>query len=490
MANDNNIKHFTAADIEKYHKGHLSAKEMYDLEKAAMDDPFLSDAMEGYALAGVNSAADITELKTRLGKRVEGAGIIPLDKSHRSSFRLLRAAVAIVFVAGAGLLVYQFAFNKKSADIAQAKTKQKDDAGTADSSVAATTNNPATPAENKTTLPNADQATPATKVVAINKEAVPGGNVTNEAAGESRTVTGKNNDVAVSNNKGTQPVVSAPVKGADDENDSYKKAAGKKTENKEVAREEIKTEAKDKIAVNTRQDTDKDVARDQAARQTEDQKNNRAVAASRKADEQYYRNQASNTFRGRVTDATNSGVPFANITNVQDNAGTYSDANGNFILTSPDSILNVQIRSIGFENNNAQLRGDISTNRVILQDDRRSLSEVVVSNQKPNTAARSRDNHVKLEEPEPADGWDNYDTYLTNNLNVPEEYKTRQTNTAAVEISFEVSKNGEPFNIKIEKSLCATCDKEAIRLVKDGPKWKRKAKKGRTTVTIAFYNSF
>ena len=57
MAIDNNIKNFTADDIEKYHKGVLSAKEMHDLEKAAMDDPFLADALEGYAVAGVNATA-------------------------------------------------------------------------------------------------------------------------------------------------------------------------------------------------------------------------------------------------------------------------------------------------------------------------------------------------------------------------------------------------------------------------------------------------
>jgi hypothetical protein len=70
MASDNNIKNFTAVDIEKYHKGLLSAKEMHDLEKAALDDPFLADALEGYAVAGVNAEADINELKKDLGKEL------------------------------------------------------------------------------------------------------------------------------------------------------------------------------------------------------------------------------------------------------------------------------------------------------------------------------------------------------------------------------------------------------------------------------------
>jgi hypothetical protein len=34
-------------DIEKYLKGELSPKEMHELEKKALSDPFLADALEG-----------------------------------------------------------------------------------------------------------------------------------------------------------------------------------------------------------------------------------------------------------------------------------------------------------------------------------------------------------------------------------------------------------------------------------------------------------
>lgn len=71
-------------------------------------------------------------------------------------------------------------------------------------------------------------------------------------------------------------------------------------------------------------------------------------------------------------------------------------------------------------------------------------------------------------------------------LNIPETFVAKQMSGGEVELSFEINKLGEPVNIRVEKSLCETCDKEAIRLVREGPKWKRKAKKGRTSVTIAF----
>ena len=48
MSEEKNIINYTAADIQKYWNGKLSAAEMHAMEKAAMDDPFLADALEGY----------------------------------------------------------------------------------------------------------------------------------------------------------------------------------------------------------------------------------------------------------------------------------------------------------------------------------------------------------------------------------------------------------------------------------------------------------
>lgn len=457
MANDNNIKEFTALDIEKYHKGLLSPKEMHDLEKAALDDPFLADALEGYAVSGVNVSADIADLKSRLAERTEKAKVIPLNAGGRSGFPWLRAAAMFIILAGAGLLSYVFIFNKEDKEIAKAeqvKTEQQKDAGTA-----AIKNDPAADS-------NTSTATVATgKVTAVTADT------------KAKTTTAINtveteNDIAAASGS-TEEIrqkTDGPAKTLAADNKSLD--ADIAAEKKEVTPSAITTPKKDVPS---------------GYAENNDLKTKRAVAANRRSDDLY---KNSNIFRGRVTDASNVGVPFANVTNVEDNAGTYTDAKGYFNLTSPDTILNVQVRSIGFETNNLQLRNNVPNNQVVMQDDRRSLSEMVISNQKPNAAARSQNNNVKLEEPEPADGWDNYDTYLANNLNVPDDFTTKQNSAAAVQVSFEVDKNGEPVNIRVEKSLCDKCDKEAIRLIKEGPKWKRNARKGRTTVTIPFNQLF
>ena len=48
MSRDNKNMIYTAGDIEQYLAGKLSPRQMHAMEKAALDDPFLAEAMEGY----------------------------------------------------------------------------------------------------------------------------------------------------------------------------------------------------------------------------------------------------------------------------------------------------------------------------------------------------------------------------------------------------------------------------------------------------------
>src|SRR5688500_16139910 len=126
MDNNNNHINYTAADIEKYHKGLLSRSEMHAMEKAAMDDPFLADALEGYAAAGQNLGSDINDINQRLSERIGSAKLISITRPAKSALStFLRVAAILVFVVGAGLLIYQFGFNNKNQNIAQTKTAPK-----------------------------------------------------------------------------------------------------------------------------------------------------------------------------------------------------------------------------------------------------------------------------------------------------------------------------------------------------------------------------
>ena len=59
---------YTAVDLQRYHSGTMSEAEMHALEKAALDDPFLSEALEGYVFT-TTAEKDIIELKNRLSEK-------------------------------------------------------------------------------------------------------------------------------------------------------------------------------------------------------------------------------------------------------------------------------------------------------------------------------------------------------------------------------------------------------------------------------------
>ncbi|TKC07646.1 energy transducer TonB family protein [Pedobacter frigoris] len=68
---------------------------------------------------------------------------------------------------------------------------------------------------------------------------------------------------------------------------------------------------------------------------------------------------------------------------------------------------------------------------------------------------------------EPEGGWEKFTAYLKKNNRFRNEAKIGQT----VILTFTVSKKGKPENIKILKGIAEKYDQEAIRLILKGPKW-------------------
>ena len=66
--NGQNDKLYTADDIMRYHSGLMPETEMHALEKAALEDPFLADALEGYLNTSIPKE-DLAEIRERLSKK-------------------------------------------------------------------------------------------------------------------------------------------------------------------------------------------------------------------------------------------------------------------------------------------------------------------------------------------------------------------------------------------------------------------------------------
>ena len=100
-----------------------------------------------------------------------------------------------------------------------------------------------------------------------------------------------------------------------------------------------------------------------------------------------------------------------------------------------------------------------------------------------NTIAAVRMQSVRARKPatpenaEPEGGWQAFEKYLAENRRSVTETKQPATPIDSVALRFTVDQEGRPVNIIVEKPLCAKCDEEAIRLLKEGPKWKGKSGK-------------
>ena len=90
----------------------MSSSEMQAMEKAALDDPLLSDAMEGMELSdrqqNISFASDTEELKKRLQKRIKQQ-----EKNRIIPFILKwRVAASLLLLTVAGILSYFFLIRK------------------------------------------------------------------------------------------------------------------------------------------------------------------------------------------------------------------------------------------------------------------------------------------------------------------------------------------------------------------------------------------
>src|SRR3982750_3773147 len=94
---------FTASDIERYHKGQMPPAERHALEKAALDDPFLADAIEGFTYSATPTE-DLAKLQERLEEKTGSKKVVPF---FQQLYAWVRIASLFFILAGAGWFLYR-----------------------------------------------------------------------------------------------------------------------------------------------------------------------------------------------------------------------------------------------------------------------------------------------------------------------------------------------------------------------------------------------
>lgn len=106
--------HITQALIQQYLEGKLDDRTMHALEKQALNDPFLADALEGYAQYATDQQPALQDLQVRLEKRVQepaekgGMYVLPdKPKQVKPFVRWLAAAAVLVLIVAGSLMLLQ-----------------------------------------------------------------------------------------------------------------------------------------------------------------------------------------------------------------------------------------------------------------------------------------------------------------------------------------------------------------------------------------------
>ena len=117
---------YTAEDILQYLSGKLSPSEMHAMEKAALDDPFLAEAMEGYAGMQENDLKEQLQYLREAISKTPAPEVIAIKKQV-SRFTTWRVAAAILLLCSVIGLTYLLTNNELSKNDSIAAINKKQD---------------------------------------------------------------------------------------------------------------------------------------------------------------------------------------------------------------------------------------------------------------------------------------------------------------------------------------------------------------------------
>ena len=441
MNHQENNKQYSAEDIQRYLRGEMPAEEMHAMETAALDDPFLADAIEGFEMAMRDHATEslqssIGKLNKEFSERVRKPATV-VTFSHSRWWQISAAAVILVII-GFALYNNRPGKDERESSLAVIEKKQSD-----------------------TMARQRPQEDIATRTSAAADSQINGEKKAVDAASPSRQA-----DQVKNNDRPKNALSTERAFGVDNREEETKD---------DLKLERAETTAKrNQVAAPT---TQKPVG--QPDYDLDRPKSHEPLAARS--------NQLAgrlNNFSGRVVDPNNKPLPYASVQVMPDRLSVITDQTGNFTFSTKDSVVDVQVALTGFEQRNFRLQNSISPNNLVLEPSNQQLQEVVVSGYGNKRKKDASTISGKVQNAVPEIGWIEYEKYLDANKKIPASNPQLK---GEVVVSFEVKRPNTLSDFKIEKSLSKEHDREAIRLIETGPSWKLlNSRKTRITVIVKF----
>ena len=400
-----------------YIRGLRKGKEAHRLEKESMQDPFLADAMDGYNQVEGNHEQRIEKLRMQ----------VSAHSAKKKSTYAITWSIAACLIIGFGISSY-FLFLKKSMTDEVFIAEESVSIKLAEPAAPPTPAIPATP-----TVPATPQKEIALATTKVKTDSTPISEITARQADKKDMIA----EIQTTSQPQGAPVAAVPMM-------------------EEVSEE---TAALQEV-----------VATIDTFESESDKKMKLAKVATILPQ--------NNMIKGRVTDGKGEPLIGASVTYKGTNIGTITNMNGEFSLVKKDDKKRLTAEYIGYDP--VEIQVDTSRTMLIaMNENKQVLNEVVVvgygakKNKKSTTLgsdAKVKEQTEKEITPQPVIGKRSYQKYLKEHLVRPTDEKCAQVKGKVV-LTFLINKEGRPFYIKVKESLCESADKEAIRLIQEGPDW-------------------
>ena len=400
-----------------YIRGLRKGKEAHRLEKESMQDPFLADAMDGYNQVEGNHEQRIEKLRMQ----------VSAHSAKKKSTYAITWSIAACLIIGFGISSY-FLFLKKSMTDEVFIAEESVSIKLAEPAAPPTPAIPATP-----TVPATPQKEIALATTKVKTDSTPISEITARQADKKDMIA----EIQTTSQPQGAPVAAVPMM------------------------EEVSEETASLQEV---------VATIDTFESESDKKMKLAKVATILPQ--------NNMIKGRVTDGKGEPLIGASVTYKGTNIGTITNMNGEFSLVKKDDKKRLTAEYIGYDP--VEIQVDTSRTMLIaMNENKQALNEVVVvgygakKNKKSTTLgsdAKVKEQTEKEITPQPVIGKRSYQKYLKEHLVRPTDEKCAQVKGKVV-LTFLINKEGRPFYIKVKESLCESADKEAIRLIQEGPDW-------------------
>jgi hypothetical protein len=411
--------------IKKYLEGKLDARAMYELERRALDDPFLMDAMEGYEVAGKRDNV-LDDLHGTLQNRSHNRGRVV-------SMRTLTIAASVIAVLTVG---GWWLFSRQAVDKSQIVAQTDPDH-------------------------TAVEPSPLVKEpqIAINKDSLLALNVPKAVIRSPRRLStrvyrepGAVNDVAAISDETAERALAVTQQEG--------------TNIAEVVTTNARSLAKTDSVPFNEMVVMGYAARSKRSATTGAVLKEVAIAPAKDA----LTSVVSTTIKGKVVGDDGQPLPGVAVSAGNSVNAALTDANGNYSLNIDSLKTDLTYNYIGYKTRKLDVANGNTAN-VILESQNAGLNEVVVIGY----------GKAKARNAQPENGWENFQKYLNDNAISADV-------TGTYRVSFTVEKDGSLTGFSVNKDVNNVGGQKAIQLIKDGPEWlgNSNGKPKRVTVSVRF----